>query len=156
MSKGSNKKIKPAIRELLCQRCDEEYPVWFCRSEIWNKVHREDEHFLCLTCFAILAEERGLVPTAWFVDIERFDEWISVEESVPTNDRKVIIFDTDFGVDYGGWFSKKILSKKNVWFQSDGTFAKKVTHWREMITNPVRPRGAVGCSADEHDYDYFE
>jgi hypothetical protein len=51
--------------ELLCQNCDRGYPVWFAPDELWNKVAREDEHFLCPTCFAVLAEARGFVPLAW-------------------------------------------------------------------------------------------
>jgi hypothetical protein len=53
------------MRELLCQRCGSEYPVWYAPDELWNRVQREGEHFLCLTCFAVLAEERGIKPIAW-------------------------------------------------------------------------------------------
>jgi hypothetical protein len=59
------------VRELLCQRCNSEYPVWFCPNEIWNAVQQTGEHFFCPTCFAILAEERGIRPTAWFVRPEK-------------------------------------------------------------------------------------
>lgn len=57
------------IRELLCQICDRDYPVWFTDDELWNQVcRRENEkeiHFLCPTCFARLAERLGVVPVSW-------------------------------------------------------------------------------------------
>lgn len=59
--------ISPAERELLCQRCTQEYVVWFCPNEIWNQVQREGEHFFCPTCFTVLAEQRGIKPTGWLV-----------------------------------------------------------------------------------------
>ena len=63
--------IKPHFRELLCQRCNLEYPVWFTANELWNATVRDGEHFFCLTCFAVLAEERGVIkPTAWKVEPE--------------------------------------------------------------------------------------
>jgi hypothetical protein len=59
-------------RELLCQLCDREYTVWFAPSNIWNAVMRggvranPDEYpFVCPTCFALLAEERGIQTTGW-------------------------------------------------------------------------------------------
>lgn len=55
-------------RECWCERCDRAYPVWVTTNPLWNRVIREagnDEPFLCPTCFALLAEERGVVPTAW-------------------------------------------------------------------------------------------
>jgi hypothetical protein len=60
--------IKPAdVRELLCQRCNQEYPVWYAPNELWNAVQREGEHFFCLTCFAVVAEERGVVTVSWIL-----------------------------------------------------------------------------------------
>lgn len=59
-----------AIRELLCQRCGKDYPVWCAPNELWNRVQRDGEHFFCLTCFAILAEERGVKTTAWKLELE--------------------------------------------------------------------------------------
>ncbi len=51
--------MKPAQRELLCQRCDQEYPVWYGDHFLWNPLADQltDEtgiavHFLCLNCFA--------------------------------------------------------------------------------------------------------
>lgn len=48
-----------AVRELLCQDCESEYPVWYCDHFLWNPVAEELEkefgvsiHFLCLNCFA--------------------------------------------------------------------------------------------------------
>lgn len=57
--------IKPAVRELLCQRCDLEYPVWFAPNELWNRVAKDGEHFLCPNCFAVLAEARGASAIRW-------------------------------------------------------------------------------------------
>ena len=72
---GLNLVIKPLVRELLCQRCEQEYPVWFAPDELWNNVCRNysgnEIHFLCLTCFAVLAEKCGIVPAAWVVDIKK-------------------------------------------------------------------------------------
>ena len=53
----------PATRELLCQQCNKDYPVWFAPNELWNAVtdHLEEKpyiQFLCPTCFALLAEEK--------------------------------------------------------------------------------------------------
>lgn len=51
--------MKDAERELLCQRCDVEYPVWYCAHFLWKPVAEflEKEtgvpiRFLCLNCFA--------------------------------------------------------------------------------------------------------
>lgn len=59
-------------RECWCEHCDRAYPVWVAPSILWNAVVRapadaagEVEPFLCPTCFAMLAESRGVVPTAW-------------------------------------------------------------------------------------------
>lgn len=66
--------ILPAERELLCQRCNREYPVWLTSNELWNQVQREGEHFFCPTCFAVLAEERDVIPTAWIVRPENEED----------------------------------------------------------------------------------
>lgn len=55
--------MKPAERELLCQNCGRDYPVWFTVNELWNAVtdHKSEKpeiQFLCLNCFAFLAEEK--------------------------------------------------------------------------------------------------
>jgi hypothetical protein len=57
--------MRPAVRELLCQYCNQEYPVWFAPNDLWNAVQQKGEHFLCLTCFANLAEQRGIKTTGW-------------------------------------------------------------------------------------------
>lgn len=65
--------MEPEVRELLCQRCDREYVVWYVPSYLWNEVVRAHggdvdgvDHFLCPTCFTVLAQERGVTPTyAW-------------------------------------------------------------------------------------------
>jgi hypothetical protein len=60
-------------RELLCERCDREHPVWFAPNAVWNAVVRpnpdqgDEFAFLCPLCFIVLAEERGMVPSGWMV-----------------------------------------------------------------------------------------
>lgn len=56
----SNKIIKPPIRELLCQRCDLDYPTWFTHNDLWNEVcsDKDNVQFLCPTCFGVLADEK--------------------------------------------------------------------------------------------------
>lgn len=69
-------------RELLCQRCGHDYPVWFVSNELWNAVIRggakggeesPEENFLCPSCFAMLAGERGAVRpnTIWRLEANR-------------------------------------------------------------------------------------
>lgn len=61
-------------RELLCQRCGREHPVWFAPNAAWNPVVRRENGsdefpFLCPTCFIVLAEERGVMPVGgWLVE----------------------------------------------------------------------------------------
>lgn len=70
-------------RELLCDRCKRDYPVWFTTNEVWNAVVRahggdgygdepDRDVFLCPLCFVMLAEVRepGAAPTGWFVTPE--------------------------------------------------------------------------------------
>lgn len=57
-------------KELICQKCGQDYPVWFCSNELWNQIVENNEHFLCLTCFASTAEARGLKPKAWFLSVK--------------------------------------------------------------------------------------
>lgn len=73
-------------RELLCQRCGHDYEVWSAPNDLWNAVVRDGltrggedvevargEHFLCPTCFTVLAHEREAVPlhTIWNLDVDR-------------------------------------------------------------------------------------
>ena len=61
-------KINPAIRELICQYCEREYPVWYTENELWNKLIQESEeeiHFLCPACFTKLYEKRIKKQTHW-------------------------------------------------------------------------------------------
>ena len=53
-----------AKRELLCQNCSCEYPVWYCAHYFWTPVAAQLEkdtgvpvHFLCLNCFAEYAAQ---------------------------------------------------------------------------------------------------
>lgn len=55
----------PEPRELLCMVCWSEYPVWYAPSPLWNQVVRRPDgsdewEFLCPTCFARIAVERGV------------------------------------------------------------------------------------------------
>jgi hypothetical protein len=55
-------------RELLCQVCNREYPVWFAPNELWNAVVRLSDGsdrwpFLCPTCFGMKAVEAGVGTT---------------------------------------------------------------------------------------------
>lgn len=61
------------LRELLCQKCGRDYPVWFAPNALWNRVVKEDEHFLCMDCFALLAEERGVTKSAWMLTEENVE-----------------------------------------------------------------------------------
>lgn len=52
------------IQELLCQRCNTDYPIWYCDHFLWNPVAEQIEkatnvpiHFLCLNCFAFCCEQ---------------------------------------------------------------------------------------------------
>jgi hypothetical protein len=54
-------------RELLCELCEREHPIWSADNELWNKVLRGGERgnadeysFVCPTCFMTLAVERGI------------------------------------------------------------------------------------------------
>lgn len=67
-------------RELLCEVCDRDYPIWYAPNPLWNKVMRwpdgreasEKIGFICPTCFAMEAERLGIRPKgeAWVLDLE--------------------------------------------------------------------------------------
>lgn len=62
-------------RELLCQICDREYPVWFAPNKLWNAVMRNSDgtdkfQFVCPLCFALEAERAGIKGTAWKLTLE--------------------------------------------------------------------------------------
>jgi hypothetical protein len=53
-----------------CTRCGtEDNIVWFTDSTIWNAVVRADpgamDEILCIPCFVIAADKRGVEPTGW-------------------------------------------------------------------------------------------
>lgn len=62
-------------RELLCELCYREYPVWYAPSELWNAVMRhpdgkeasEKHNFICMDCFAIQAGQIG-IKAIWLLD----------------------------------------------------------------------------------------
>lgn len=61
-------KLSPPKKELICQACDQDYPVWFTDNALWNIVtFNTNIHFLCLNCFAILAEKKGLKAATWYL-----------------------------------------------------------------------------------------
>lgn len=67
--------MNPSEREGLCQQCGKEYPVWFTSNDLWNAVtdHRSEKpfiHFICLNCFAFLAEEKLGISPVW--ELKRF------------------------------------------------------------------------------------
>lgn len=69
------------LRELLCQKCGRDYPIWFAPNELWNKIVRDGEHFLCMDCFALTAESRGVDPTAWMLSEENLELSHVLEEN---------------------------------------------------------------------------
>lgn len=71
---------EPEIRELLCQKCGRDYPVWFAPNELWNRVAEGKFHFLCMDCFGLLAESQGIKPTAWMLTEENIDLSMALEK----------------------------------------------------------------------------
>jgi hypothetical protein len=60
--------------ECLCQRCNQNYPVWYTSNELWNKYIDPYYHFLCPTCFCFLANLGGCKNTGWFIIIKPEDK----------------------------------------------------------------------------------
>lgn len=69
-----------AERELLCQECGVEYPIWYCDHFLWNPVAERltlrsgvTVRFLCLNCFAVSAErivkEKSDGVVIWKLDV---------------------------------------------------------------------------------------
>ena len=44
-------------KELVCEKCGRDYPIWFGENDKWNKVAGDDIDFLCMDCFALMYEE---------------------------------------------------------------------------------------------------
>lgn len=62
--------MKKHKRELLCESCDSDYPVWYVANEIWNLIIRDEKgnesfQFLCPTCFAELANKQFVESPIW-------------------------------------------------------------------------------------------
>lgn len=61
----------PDRHEGLCDRCGGVNVVWWADHDLWNATGRTDGAdewpFLCPSCFAVVAEQRGVVPahTVW-------------------------------------------------------------------------------------------
>lgn len=49
-------------RELLCEKCSNDYPVWAGPNDLWNLLAKEYQ-FLCPTCFALILEKQHNVKT---------------------------------------------------------------------------------------------
>ncbi len=56
-----------AKRELLCQECNREYPVWYAENSLWNLLVQHDYNiqFLCPTCFANLIQKISKKKITW-------------------------------------------------------------------------------------------
>lgn len=67
-------------RECLCEVCQLEYPVWFAPNELWNAVMRwpngreisEKIGFICPTCFAKEAKEKGVKTTGFMLATDEY------------------------------------------------------------------------------------
>lgn len=72
--------VKKEKRELLCEVCDHDYPIWYAPNPIWNKIMRwpdgreasEKISFICPTCFVMEAERLGIRSKgkAWVLHLE--------------------------------------------------------------------------------------
>lgn len=73
---------KKEKRELLCEICDRDYPVWYAPNPLWNKVMRapdgreasERVSFVCPTCFTMEARRKGIKGVAWVLSLEQRNE----------------------------------------------------------------------------------
>lgn len=75
-------------REGVCDVCRCAYPVWFAPNALWNKIMRRADGsdiypFICLNCFAHIAENEGHKPTAWMLVEEPWDDEIRKAYSLP-------------------------------------------------------------------------
>lgn len=75
--------------ETVCRRCGGPNVVWHAPSPLWNAVMRggsidgpqEFGELICPTCFAVLAEERGIA-TDWRLDAA--DVHVELETTTPS------------------------------------------------------------------------
>jgi hypothetical protein len=58
--------------EHVCERCHGSNVTWFAPSELWNATHG-DFDILCPVCFITLAEQAGVLATAWRIAPEDVD-----------------------------------------------------------------------------------
>lgn len=76
-----NRRPSPPVVEgepgkLTCERCGGPVRVWFAPNKLWNLVKGgpaatdDPGGMLCPNCFIDAAEEAGLNPTAWVLDVE--------------------------------------------------------------------------------------
>lgn len=62
---GGTRSEEGGARELLCDICRRDYPIWSAPNDLWNAVMRDDEgrdqhQFVCPTCFTIRAAIMGV------------------------------------------------------------------------------------------------
>lgn len=79
--------IHPAERELLCQRCQNDYEVWYVHNDFWNLVAQKGEGFFCPTCFTVLAKERGHKFGIWKLTVQGFEQHQDALDSIPISNR---------------------------------------------------------------------
>lgn len=91
----SDMTLQQPERELLCQKCEQDYPIWYCDNFLWNPVTALIEEqtnvrvsFLCLNCFAFYCEQAVLVgenadcKIIWKLEIgTRNDAVVSMQKS---------------------------------------------------------------------------
>lgn len=51
--------------ENYCHLCGGKNIIWYADNELWNEVVDKPELICCPLCFVKLAENKGIVPTAW-------------------------------------------------------------------------------------------
>lgn len=62
--------MKKLKRECICEECGAKYPVWFTDNVLWNMTTGHPNtriDFLCLNCFAFLAEKQGIKNLTWYL-----------------------------------------------------------------------------------------
>jgi hypothetical protein len=148
-------------RELLCQRCDREYATWSAPNDLWNRVVRDHggdgygddpyrDTFLCPSCFAMLAEARGiqetpylLVPVLWLDDetrerLARVTHW-PVDKSARSRVRIAVPWSAMHAFRTTSWASA-------------GTTRRRVTRaWRRGLKQRRQQQATAAPSTREDD-----
>ena len=122
-------------RELLCEDCGRDYAVWFAPNDLWNRVRgHHGGGMICPTCFTMEAERKGIVPTAWKIDIEN-------ASSLEIDGGRGIHFDATRNLDSlnGLGASPSVASRPNqVTDEQDGTREGEEVHTHPGTTHPNR------------------